>query len=165
MFNGGFIGGDEKERNFGNKSFSGAAAVISAARREIGVREHTENSSKRIDLYCVYVGIKQAPWCAAFVSFCYGQAGYVRPKTAWSPALFPSGRLVKEAAPGLVMGIYFPSLGRIGHCGIVERLWGDFVYVIEGNTNVAGSREGDAVMRRIRHKRTISRYSNWLVQD
>jgi len=68
---------------------------------------------------------------------------------------------VKGAAPGLVMGIYFPSLGRIAHCGIVERLQGDFVYVIEGNTNVAGSREGDGVYRRLRHKRSIASYAAW----
>jgi len=63
---------------------------------------------------------------------------------------------------GLVYGIYFPELRRIGHCGILERVQGDFVIGIEGNTNVAGSREGDGVYRRMRHKRSIAKFAEWL---
>jgi hypothetical protein len=137
--------------------------VIEAARKEIGVAEVTENSAPRIGQYAVYVGFKTpVPWCAAWVSFCFGEAGFARPRTAWSPALFPVNRLARDALPGRVFGIYFKSLGRIGHCGIIERVSGQFVYTIEGNTNVAGSREGDRVMRRVRHKRTICKYSDWV---
>ncbi|MBB5438639.1 hypothetical protein HDC92_002320 [Pedobacter sp. AK017] len=101
-------------------------------------------------------------WCAAFCSWCFGQAGYKAPKTAWSPALFPPGRIVKAALPGMVMGLYFPSLRRIAHCGIVIGVKGEWCETVEGNTNVAGSREGDAVMRKLRHKRTIAKYADWL---
>ncbi len=62
---------------------------------------------------------------------------------------------------GLVFGIYFPKLGRIGHCGLVEGVQGDFCRTIEGNTSVAGSREGDGVYRRLRHRRTIAKFSDW----
>lgn len=139
-----------------------ARAVIAAAKREIGVREITENSSPRIDQYLDYVGFKKVAWCAAWVSFCFGQAGYKEPRTAWCPALFPTGRLARDALPGMVMGIYFEKLGRIAHVGIVERVKGAYLYTIEGNTNVAGSREGDGVMRKLRHKRTIAKYADWL---
>jgi hypothetical protein len=139
-----------------------AGAVIEAARKEIGVCETGENAGKRVDEYCAYVGLQKVAWCAAFSSWCFGQAGFVRPRTAWCPALFPEGRLRKDPLRGMIMGIYFPSKGRIAHCGIVEKVRGDFVYVIEGNTNVAGSRDGDRVMRRLRHKRTIARYADWL---
>lgn len=37
---------------------------------------------------------------------------------------------------------------RQGHTGIVERVDGSTVYTIEGNTNKAGSREGDGVYRK-----------------
>jgi hypothetical protein len=132
-----------------------------------------------------------APWCAAWVSRCFGRAGHGEPRTAWSPVLFPgarSGQVPKERIVsyldpsilrndkriirndgvrrddenlrGLVYGIYFPGLKRIGHCEIVERVQGDFVMGIEGNTNA--DRDGDGVYRRTRHKRTISRYADWL---
>ncbi len=39
---------------------------------------------------------------------------------------------------------------RPGHTGIVERVGADsVVHTIEGNTNSAGSREGDGVVRRV----------------
>jgi hypothetical protein len=75
-----------------------------------------------------------------------------------------------EDLRGLVYGIYFPGLKRIGHCEIVERVQGDFVMGIEGNTNVGGrrvtahprnaDRDGYGVCRRTRHKRTIRRYAD-----
>ncbi|WP_316813235.1 peptidoglycan-binding protein [Pedobacter heparinus] len=146
--------------------------VISTARKEIGVRETgCENCGVAIARYLAYVGFKTPqPWCAAFVSWCHAKAGYPQPRTAWSPHLFPKERLV--AAPaihwddkkmrGLVYGLYYPSLKRIGHCGLVESIRNDLIYGLEGNTNLAGSRAGDGVYRKVRHKRTISKYADWV---
>ncbi|PWG78593.1 hypothetical protein DDR33_21770, partial [Pararcticibacter amylolyticus] len=51
---------------------------------------------------------------------------------------------------GDVFGIYFPEKGRIAHVGFVDD-WGDkYVVTVEGNTNEAGSREGDGVYRKRR---------------
>jgi hypothetical protein len=158
-----------KKMAWGRKnSANDANGVIEIARSQIGVREtNGENCGIAIARYLNYCGIKSpAPWCAAFVSYCFGQAGYPQPKTAWSPALFPASRLVKVVSsgclsPGLVYGLYFPSLQRIAHCGIMERLQGDFVIGIEGNTNVAGSRDGGGVYRKLRHRRTIYYFANW----
>ncbi|WP_316811349.1 peptidoglycan-binding protein [Pedobacter heparinus] len=109
------------------------------------------------------MGIKApAAWCSAWLSWVFGQAGYKQPRTAWSPALFPASRLVAAPRPGIVYGLYFASLKRIAHCGITERIQGDFIVGLEGNTNLAGSREGDGVFRKIRHKRTIYCYADWL---
>ncbi|MDR6785239.1 hypothetical protein J2X78_003813 [Pedobacter africanus] len=122
-----------------------------------------KNDGERIAEYLRYCNIgTPAPYCAAFLSFVFGQAGLKQPRTAWSPALFPVSRLVKEPKPGIVYGIYFAKLGRIGHCGITESLRHSWLTGIEGNTNVAGSRDGDGVYRRIRHTRTIARYADWL---
>ena len=63
---------------------------------------------------------------------------------------------------GLVFGIYFPELKRIGHCGFVEMVRGEWVQTIEGNTSPDGGREGIGVFRRLRHKRTICKYADWL---
>jgi hypothetical protein len=140
------------------------------ARAEVGVREVGQNGGERVGDYLAYTGIKvPGPYCAAFVSWCFGQAGYEEPRTAWSPALFPKLRVVnldpshaRDDKRGLVFGIYFPELKRIAHCGIVEVVRGEWIQTIEGNTSPDGSREGIGVFRRLRHKRTISKYSNWL---
>jgi hypothetical protein len=138
--------------------------VMDVSRSQLGVRELTgKNDGIKIEAYLKYVGFKKGnPWCAAYVSWVFKQAGFSQPKTAWSPGLFPLGRIVKQPAAGLVFGIYFNDLKRIAHCGFVENTQGDFVLTIEGNTNVEGSREGQGVYRRLRHKRTINKYANWI---
>ena len=138
--------------------------IVAAAKKEIGTLEgDVPNTGPKVSAYLRYVGIKiAAPWCAAWVSYVFGKAGYLQPKTAWSPALFPASRLVRKAKPGIVLGIYYASLNRIGHCGIVESLRGDFVYSIEGNTSAANERDGDGVWRKVRHKRSIRCYADWV---
>jgi hypothetical protein len=66
---------------------------------------------------------------------------------------------------GLVFGIYFPDLKRIGHCGFVEGVRGEWVQTIEGNTGPEGSREGIGVFRRLRHKRSICKYADWIKKE
>jgi hypothetical protein len=144
------------ERNFITQN-----EVVVVAQKEVGVQESSENSGPRVDQYNAYVGFKKVPWCASFVSWCFGQAGYPQPRTAWSPSLFPANRIVKEPLPGMLLGIYFLKLKRIAHCGIVEGVKNDLVYSIEGNTNINGSREGNGVYRRIRHRRSIYCYADW----
>lgn len=137
--------------------------VLRVARAEIGVLEVGNNDGARVRAYLSYTGIKMpAPWCASFISYCFGQAGFLEPKTAWSPSLFPVARLVSDPQPADVFGIYFDNLKRIAHVGLIERLQGRFVFSIEGNTSPDGSREGTGVFRRIRHTRTISRYADWV---
>lgn len=138
--------------------------IVAAAQKETGAREgHVPNTGPEVSVYLGYVGLKTpAPWCAAWVSYVFGQAGYSSPKTAWSPDLFPAKRCVKTARPGLILGIYYPALKRIAHCAIVERVSGSWCMSIEGNTNINGSREGDGVYRRTRHIRSIHRFADWL---
>jgi len=169
-FNGGVVGHEEQEitslpRNEGTgeeRRRQGADAVIRAAQKEIGVQEIGQNTGTRVDQYGAYVGIKGLPWCAAFVSWVFREAGYAAPRTAWCPSLFPAKRKVKAAGRGMVMGLYYVSLGRVGHCGIVCSLRGDWVVTVEGNTGFTGEREGQGVWRKTRHKRTIHCYADWL---
>ena len=137
--------------------------VVAIASKEVGVRELSgHNDGKRVEEYLASVGLHRGdPYCAAWVSFIFKQAGYSAPRTGWSPDLFPSKRLVKVPEPGDVFGIYFTDMGRIAHCGLVERTHSDWVYSIEANTDASGGREGGGVYRRMRHKRGISRFSNW----
>ncbi len=187
--------GRRAHRNEGrgaDRKGQGAAAVIRAAQKEIGVRETGPNTGQRIDQYGAYVGIKGLAWCAAFVSFVFREAGYPAPRTAWSPSLFPAKRQVKTPGAGSVMGLYYASLGRVGHCGIVIALRGDWYVTVEGNTSCGGwlatlssrrarfvprndarngdgvsrngEREGDGVWRKMRHRKTIHCYADWLVK-
>ena len=54
------------------------------------------------------------------------------------------------------------QLGLIVHCGLIETIRNDWIYGIEANTNLAGSREGEGVYRRARHVRTISKFADWV---
>jgi len=140
--------------------------VLAIARSQIGVREATgHNDGMKVESYLAYTGNKKGePWCAAFVSWVFGQAGLKQPRTAWSLALFPKAHLVKTANPATIFGIYFADKGRIAHVGLVERQKGNWIYTIEGNTNSTGSREGDGVYRKLRHVKTIKAYADWLPQ-
>ncbi|SMC59209.1 C40 family peptidase [Pedobacter africanus] len=137
--------------------------VLSIARAEVGVREVGNNEGKRVREYLAYTGIKvPAAWCASYISWCFGKAGYDRPRTAWSPAMFPASRIVKEPKPADVFGVWFPDLKRIAHVGLVAEVKGDWIYSLEGNSNNNGSRNGDGVYQRLHHKRTVYKYADWV---
>jgi hypothetical protein len=138
--------------------------IISIARSQLGIREATgKNDGVAVESYLAYTGNKKGEaWCASFVSWVYGKAGLGQPRSAWSPALFPLAKQTKIPLPADVFGIYFTSLKRVAHCGLVEVTRGNWVRTIEGNTNADGAREGDGVYRKLRHRRTITVYANWL---
>lgn len=144
------------------------ARVYSA---EIGVREASgRNDGARVEEYLRSVGMGAGhPWCAAFVSWAFREAGIRAACTAWAPAWFPAARTVRTgggaayvARRGDVFGIYSQSLGRIAHVGFIDGEAGGFCITVEGNTNEAGSRDGDGVLRKRRAKRTIFRVSRWV---
>lgn len=138
--------------------------LVHRAEQEIGVREKTgKNDGVRVETYLRVVNLKKgAPWCAAYISWLFAQEGLEKPRSGWSPDLFPKSRLARSALPGNLIGIYFPELKRIAHVGIITGIDGDYVLSIEGNTNVTGGREGDGVYRKRRHIKTIQRIANWV---
>lgn len=138
--------------------------VVRTAVNELGVRERSgRNDGARVEQFLKLIGLlKGEPWCAAFVSWVFHKTGFEKPRTGWSPALFPSSRLARSALPGNVIGIYFRDKKRIAHVGIIEKQDGDWILSIEGNTNLQGSREGDGVYRKRRHKSTIYQISDWI---
>lgn len=138
--------------------------LVGIAEREVGVRERTgQNDGLKVEDYLASADLKKGqPWCAAFVSWVYKQAGYTKPRTGWSPALFPSSRLVRSALPGNLLAVYFPKLKRIGHVGIIVKMDGEWCSSIEGNTNSEGSSEGDGVYIKRRHVKTIYRIADWI---
>ena len=141
--------------------------LVTLAAQELGVREATgNNDGPRVEQYLAAVALKKGqPWCAAFVCWLYGKAGYSKPLTGWSPALFPSPRLTKSVLPGNVLGIYISKAKRIAHVGLIEKLQGEWCLSIEGNTNLSGSREGDGVYRKRRHLKTIYQVADWVSDE
>jgi hypothetical protein len=141
-----------------------ALRMIALAEAALLVRESQgRNDGPQVEIYLHYVGLKKGhAWCAAFVSWLHGQAGFAQPRSGWSPALFPAAKQIQLARPAAVLGIYIPALKRIAHVGLVTGTRADWVQSVEGNTNPAGSREGDGVYRRLRHRRSINRYAYFL---
>lgn len=145
-------GGRDSDVNKRNK-------ILDIASAELGVREATgQNDGPRVEEYLRYVNLgSHHEWCAAFVSWCYGQAGLAEPRNPWSPALFPKKRLIaKEGAQAAdVFGIYGASAKRINHVGLVKQVSGDYLISIEGNSN-------NRVESRRRHVKTVYAVAKWL---
>ena len=138
-------------------------ALRAAYTGEIGVREATgNNDGPRVAEYLRYCGLDEGyEWCAAFVSWCHGRAGYPEPRNAWAAALFPASRTVWSIGddlsiprPGDVFGIYIASKRRIAHCGFVDGWDGTWCHTVEGNA-------GNAVVRKRRSVKTIRSVSRW----
>jgi hypothetical protein len=139
-------------------------SLIRRAQNELGVREKTgNNDGPRVEAYLKSVGLHaRDPYCAAFISYLFLMEGYKAPKSGWCPDLFPSSRLARSTLPGNIIGIYFIDKKRIAHVGLIEKVEDKWCISIEGNTNIAGSREGDGVYRKRRHFRTIYMMADWL---
>lgn len=140
------------------------AKLVGIAQNEVGVREKSgRNDGIKVSEYLALVKLKAGePWCAAYISWVFAQAGYAKPRTGWSPDLFPSFRLARSALPGNLIGVYFPEKGRIAHVGMIVKTHDDWITSCEGNTNIQGGREGDGVYLRTRHRRTISTIADWV---
>ena len=144
---------------------------------ELGVREHTgKNDGSRVEEYLRYTGLaKGQPWCASFVCWCLAKAGIPNPRSAWCPSLFQQGKIIysssdinKPAArlqSGDVFGLWFPDKKRIAHVGFISSFRGKWVQTIEGNTNLAGSREGDGVYAKRRLFSTLYKVARYVPDE
>lgn len=152
-----------------------AEAELAKGVREIGGK----NCGPDVEKYQKCVGLRPGdPWCAAFVSWCWLEAtglesapwcsgsavtifhkgtrkgassdivrpdapdlaARVRPGMVWVRAKNPDG--ARSASRGIWVQ---------GHCGIVVAVDATGFTCVEGNTNSAGSRDGDGVYRKL-HK-------------
>ena len=144
---------------------------LKTAASQIGVREGRDkngnwnNRVKYNDWYAEAIGDKgflTSAWCAIFVSWCANATGVLKtviPMHAWTPSglnWFNKKGLVtrgKGARRGDIFYVYYPKQNRVAHVGIVERVEGNSIITIEGNTNTNGSSQGNGVYRL---KRTIT---------
>lgn len=145
--------------------------LLDSLNTQLYVREITPNRAPMIDIYLKTVKTQVGvAWCAAFVGANLTWQGIENPNSAWSPNYArskdiiwtPKGKNNKEPLTGDVITFYYTKLGRVGHAGFYEKEdnYGYFI-TIEGNTNGAGSREGDGVYKKKRDpnkSHAISRY-------
>jgi len=149
---------------------------------QVGIREKSgHNDGKAVEMYLASCRLQAgAPWCAAFVNWCLQSCGAPAAGSGWSPDWFPVSKIIwaggtgKDKTRGLsrdsgalpqrgdVLGIYFPSKGRVAHVLFCEEWRGESVITVEGNTNEKGSREGDGVYRKIRLTAQIYVAARWI---
>jgi hypothetical protein len=135
--------------------------LLKIAQSQIGVEEKPRGSNwgEPVQTYLKSVGINfPASWCMAFVYWCHREAGLPAIKTGGVLAAWNKGKQyrVTEPQPG---DVFIMDYGKgLGHTGIIERVEGEILHTIEGNTNDTGSREGYEVCRKIRNVKKIKGY-------
>lgn len=148
-------------------------SVVATYRSEIGTREATgHNDGDRVEMFLASCGrYRGDAWCAAYVNWALEENNCNRAESGWSPSWHPKSKLIYRPSaginkqvprPGDVFGIWYSKLGRLGHTGFIDQWGSEITITVEGNTNDAGSREGDGVYRKRRVTRTIHSVSNWI---
>ena len=147
-------------------------ALLKEALKYLGEKEtpHLSNRSIRIDYWLTETGVGVGlPWCAAYVTGVGRQAlGH-----AW-PVIFSASVqsmvdwaikkeiLKDDPQKGDLFVIYFPSLKRYAHVGIVQEVLDGKIKTIEGNTNPGGSRDGWGIYERTRTIASTFKYIRWV---
>ena len=139
--------------------------VTALALEALGVRENGKNAGEVVSKILTRAGGKPGmPWCMAYVDFCYEEAcKRLGKKPNLNPGLscsdfvsrcIPRGIVFTDATsaqPGdfMVLASKPGSAKPYKHIGIVilpvDR--DGYIHTVEGNTNVAGSHEGDGIYR------------------
>lgn len=131
------------------------AAFLADCRPDIGYNETPKNLTK----FAAQAGHANGqPWCLTYLVAKARRTGLKLPNYgAYTPTMAQAfknqGRYGTTPRVGAFMFVYYPSMGRIGHCGVVEAVHKDSsgrivaVTCLEGNSSASGSRTGGAVCR------------------
>lgn len=138
--------------------------LVELARSFVGVHEAGHNKGAQVEAFQKAVDgrAQQEPWCMAFVQYCIMQVEkefgiktnlprteHVR--TAWNKC--SSEHKGDKCEEGYI-ALYGKEDSTSGHTGIVTEKWYNNVFTcVEGNTNMAGSREGDGVYEKKRKRK------------
>ena len=134
--------------------------VLKIAAWQLGVLENPAGSNRQ--KYGEAYGMNGQPWCVMFVWWVFREAGFNLRKTAsctdLSNAYKAAGQWVASGyKPGdIVMFDFTGKRSKTEHCGIVEKVNGNTLTTIEGNTGTASNANGGAVMRRTRDARFVT---------
>jgi hypothetical protein len=163
-----------------NDNSSLLSYVLDIARSQVGVMEEPSgsNSGPEVNKYHDAVGIPHGdPWSIAFIYWCFSlacndlkmpnplyKAGRVIDVWNYTEAKKILAADVKNNTSLILPGqIFIISTGGIfGHAGFIDKVDGDLLTTIEGNTNTNGSDKGIGVYRRT--ARTISSINVGFIQ-
>ena len=148
-----------------------AERTLHVARSQVGVKEVPSGSNwgPMVKIFLAFAGWKSPqPWCAAFIGYCIVQAGGKKSRlwkglaSTWSlyDWAVKTNRLSRVPKRG---DLFVWSTAKGGHTGIVAEVVKKpsgtrtiyYVRTIEGNTNAEGSREGNAVLGKLRSVASI----------
>ena len=143
----------------------GAADLVAVAKSQVGYREKSPRKSK----YNKWIGRTgpRDPWCGFFVSWLAHAAG--KPNAVIKAKSFPAlhkaekkrGRTTKTARVGRLAYIGYFSKGSATHVGIVSKVEGDHVWVIEGNVSAGGGMQHPRGVHLVkRHKSNVVFYAD-----
>jgi hypothetical protein len=139
--------------------------IVHEARLHVGVKEVGRNDGPEVRAWLARVKRKPpAPWCAAFAWSMVDDAckaleltNPLKPVAGVHLMIHMARELrawTSEPCPGFVFaidhGVDKVTRARLGHCGIVVEVGPMHLTTIEGNTNEAGSREGNCVALKTR---------------
>ena len=140
--------------------------LITTAEKYVGIREATgHNDGKDVVRILRNVNLHQGdPWCAATMAIIHDENNIPNPRSGYCPDWFKSNVVYEktktsidrfQAKPGQVFGLYIEYKRRVGHVGMIVGESKFSYHTIEGNTNDAGSDEGEGCYKKIRNKRSI----------
>jgi hypothetical protein len=148
--------------------------VLEIAASQIGVMEDPPGSNRgpQVEKYLASAGCSPGdPWCASFLYWCFSEAaksmGLKNPLPRTGSCIYHwenttgkklSGQQTTDNPALVHPGFIFimDHGGGKGHTGIVRSVADGYLNTIEGNTNIAGSREGLAVAELKRKINTIN---------
>ena len=144
---------------------------VARSQQKEGVKEVGNNWGPVVKMYLKVAGLRSpAPWCAAFLTWCLVEAGADRKKLPKNPAsTYFWWKWAKDTDRTMVT----PGRGNVfvwngkggGHIGLITGIDRGMLTTIEGNTNEEGSREGTAVMNKLRKMSRIQSFPRWAYID
>lgn len=148
------------------------SCVVQTYTSQIGTREKTgHNDGKEVEQYLKSVGLgKGYAWCSAFVKWTFDQCGIATTINAMALSthrkghyVYYKGKKYREPMSGDVFTLYYQHLKRIGHTGFFDSEVNSKIFkTVEGNTNSAGSREGDGVYVKYRSYKATYSINRWI---
>jgi hypothetical protein len=138
-----------------------ANKIIALAKKQVGVKETSNNWSTQISKYLAAVNINfPAAWCMALMVWVNKNIGYTSALATTGGVLdqwnkTPNKYRTSTPAPGYIF-IIDHGKGK-GHAGVVIAVQDkDTINTIEGNTNNDGSRNGNICLERSRMRKSVN---------
>jgi hypothetical protein len=138
--------------------------LVQLAQRHLILRPREIGGANRGPWVAEYMnGAEGLPWCAGFATLLARRAGFDIPYV-WGCDQMASqarerARLIISASTPAQAGWLFllpnRTRSRYLHTGIVIGVQGESILTIEGNSNEAGSPEGDRVVKRLRPRTSV----------